>query len=129
MLYGSETWPTTKKLEENLLRSYHRIIRIMCRVTLQTHIPSDYLHKCSLVDIRRVLKRNRLRIFGNVARRASNETLVKIRLLEAPGRRLPGRPRKTGAKNIEEDLIKAGAMEEDAMNRDEWRVIINRLTS
>ena len=68
-------------------------------------------------------------MFGHVARRASDEPFGKIRLLEAPGRRPPGRPRKTWAKNIEEDLIEAGAMEEDAMNRDEWRVIINRLTS
>ena len=130
MLYGAETWPTTKKLEEMLLRSDRRMIRIMCGVTLQTRIPSDdLLHNCSLVDIRKVLRRNRLRMFGHVARRASDEPLGKIRLLEAPGRRPPGRPRKTWAKNIEEDLIEAGAVEEDAMNRDGWRVITTRLTS
>ena len=72
MLYGAETWPTTKKLEEMLLRSDRRMIRIMCGVTLQTRIPSDdLLHNCSLVDIRKVLKRNRLRMFGHVASQKS----------------------------------------------------------
>ena len=130
MLYGSETWPCTKKLEDLLLRSDRRMIRLMCGVTLQTRVPSeDLLHNSGLVDIRRVLKRNRLRMFGHVARRGINEPLGKIRRLEAPGRRPPGRPKKTWAKNVEENLREAGVEEEDALERESWRVIINRLTS
>ena len=125
MLYGAETWPCTKKLEDLLLRSDRRMIRLMCGVTLQTRVPSeDLLHNSGLVDIRRVLKRNRLRMFGHVARRGSNEPLGKIRRLEAPGRRPPGRPKKTWAKNVEENLREAGAKEEDAMERESWRVIL-----
>ena len=130
MLYGSETWPCTKKLEDMLLRSDRRMIRLMCGVTLQTRVPSeDLLHNSGLVDIRTVLKRNRLRMFGHVARRGSEEPLGKVRCLEAPGRRPPGRPKKTWAKNVEENLKEAGLEEQDALDRDRWRVILKRLTS
>ena len=106
------------------------MIRLMCGVTLQMRIPSaDLLHNSGLVDIRKVLKKNRLRMFGHVSRRGSDEPLAKIRMLEAPGRRPPGRPKKTWAKNVEEDLGEAGAVEEDALDRAGWRVIMNRLTS
>ena len=37
----------------------------------------------------------------------------KIQLLEAPGRRPPGRPKKTWNKNVEEDLREAGATREE----------------
>ena len=89
----------------------------------------DLLHNAGLVDIRKVLKRNRLRMFGHVARRGIDEPLGKVRRLEAPGRRPPGRPKKTWAKNVEENLREAGVEEEEALERERWRVIINRLTS
>ena len=130
MLYGSETWPCTKKLENSLLRSDRRMIRLMCGVTLQSRVPSeDLLHNSGLVDIRTVLKRNRLRMFGHVIRRAPEEPLAKVRRIEAPGRRPQGRPKKTWSKNVEENLREAGLEEEDALERERWRVTLHRLTS
>jgi len=130
MLYGSETWPVTKKLEDMLLRSDRRMIRLMCGVTLRTRIPSnDLLLNSGLVDIRQVIKKNRLRMFGHVARKGENEPLGKILHLEAPGRRPPGRPKKTWSKNVEEDMREAGATREEALDRVTWRAITSRLTS
>ena len=75
------------------------MIRLMCGVTLQTCVPSeDLLHNSGLVDIRRVLKRNRLRMFGHVARRGTDEPLGKVRCLEAPGWSPPGRPKRVWKK-------------------------------
>ena len=99
-------------------------------VILKTRVPSeDLLHNSGLVDIRRVLKRNRLRMFGHVARRGTDEPLGKVWCLEAPGRRPPGRPKKTWAKNVEENLREVGLDGEDALERERWHAIINRLTS
>ena len=72
------------------------MIRLMCGGTLQTRVPSkDLLHNSGLVDIRRVFERNRLRVFGLFTRRSINEPLGKIRCLEAPAWRPPGRRKKT----------------------------------
>ena len=61
-------------------------------MTLRTRIPSkELLFNCGLVDIRQVIKKKRLRMFGNVARRGENEPLGKILHLETPGRLPPGR--------------------------------------
>ena len=130
LLYGSETWPVTKKLEDLLLKCDRRMIRLMCGVTLRMRVPSeDLLFNSGLVDIRQVIKRNRLRMFGHVARRGEDDPLGKIQLLEAPGRRPPGRPKKTWNKNVEEDLREAGATREEALDRTTWRTIMSRLTS
>ena len=89
----------------------------------------DLLFNSGLVDIRQVIKRNRLRMYGHIARRDEEEPLGKIQLLEAPGRRPPGRPKKTWNKNVEEDLREAGATREEALDRATWRAIMSRLTS
>ena len=78
--------------------------------------------------IKIVLKRNHLRILGPVTRSGIVEPHGKIRNLEIHGWRPPGRPKKTWAENVEEDLRKTGAMEEDALNRAGRRLMINRLT-
>ena len=65
-------------------------------VTLRTRIPSkDLLFNSGLVDIKQVIKKKRLWVFRDVARRGENEPLGKILHLEAAGRRPPGRPKKT----------------------------------
>ena len=64
MLYGSETKPVTKKLEDLLLRIDRLMIQLMGGVTLRTKIPTkDLLFSSGLVSTRQVIKRNRPRIF------------------------------------------------------------------
>ena len=130
MLYESETWPVTKKLEDLLLRSHPRMIQFICDVTLRTRISSkDLLFSSGLVDIRQVIKRNRLVVFGHIARRGENEPVRKILHLEAPSRRPPRRPKKTRSKNVEENMREAGATREPALSRVTWRAITFRLNS
>ena len=51
------------------------MIRLMCGVMRQTRV----LHSSGLVDISDVLKRNQLRMLGNVTRRRNDESLGKIK--------------------------------------------------
>ena len=96
MLYGSETWPVTKKLEDLLLKNDRHMIQLLCGVTLRTRILfKDLLLNSGMVDIRQVIKRNRLRMFECVARRGGNEPVGKFQNLEAPTRRPSGKPKKT----------------------------------
>ena len=82
------------------------MIRLMCGVTLRTTIPSkDLVFSFGLVDVRRVIKRNRLRMFGQIARRVENESVVEILHLDAPVKRPPRRPKNTWCKNVDEDMV------------------------
>ena len=46
-------------------------------------------------DVGDALLRRRLGWFGHVERRDERDAMGRVRLVEAPGRRLPGRPKKT----------------------------------
>jgi len=58
MLYGSETWTLTKKLEEVILRSDRRMLRYMAGISLLDRVASEeVLRRCGLCDILKVLKK------------------------------------------------------------------------
>ena len=68
MLYGPETWALTKKVEEVILRSDHRMLRYMTGISLQDRVASEeVLRRCGVCDILKVLKKGRMRWFGHVA--------------------------------------------------------------
>ena len=70
----------------------------------------------------------RLGWFGHVERRDEQDALGRVRLVEAPGRRPPGRPKKTWKKNMEEELKRFQLCAVQAEDRSEWRTIIDCLT-
>ena len=73
------------------------------------------------------LLRRRLRRFGHVERRDERDALGRVRLVEDPGCRPPGRPKKTWKKNMEElNRFKLCAVQ--AQDRSQWKTIIDRLT-
>ena len=130
MLYGSETWALTKKLEEVILRSDRRMLRYMAGVSLQDRVASEeILRRCGLGDILKVLKKGRMRWFGHVVRRGEDEPLAKVGMVQAPGRAPRGRPKKTWRKCVEDVMRENEITEADARDRDMWRGVINRLTS
>ena len=129
MLYGAETWPLTKRLESTLVKSDRRMMRLMAGVRLQDRMPAAQLHMaCGLVELDKEMRKRRLGWYGHVARREPGGPLAEVSALVAPGRRPRGRPKKTWKKLVEEDLRSAGVPEEAALDRVEWRAVINRLT-
>ena len=76
-----------------------------------------------------VLWVRRLGWFGHVVRREETEILGKTQHVVAPGRRPPGRPKKTWRRNMQEDLASLNLQEEQTQNRDQWKHVINCLTS
>ena len=75
-----------------------------------------------------VLRVRRFGSFGNVVRREETEILGKTRHVVAPGRRPPGRPKKTWRRNMKEELASLN-LQEQVQNRDQWKRVINYLTS
>ena len=49
-------------------------------------------------------------------------------LIDVPGRRPPGRPRKTYRKNMQEELASLTLQEEQALNRDQCQTVIKTIS-
>ena len=130
MLHGCETWPMTESVKRILLRTDRRMLRYMAGVSWRDAVRSaEVAARCGVRELDDVLRARRLRWFGHVERRGDGEALGRIRNLEVPGRRPPGRPKTTWKKNMDDELTSHGLNRMDAMDRDEWRAIVNRLTS
>ena len=84
MLYGSENWALSKKLEEVILRSDHRRLRYMAGISLHDSVASEeVLRRCGLCDVLKALNKGRMRLFGHVLRRNEDESLAKVGMVQA----------------------------------------------
>ena len=96
MLYGEETWELAARLEGILLSCDRRMLRHMAGVTWRDRVRSAELaRRCGVKELGEVLRVRRLGWFGHVVRRGETEILGKTQRVVAPGRRPPGRPKKT----------------------------------
>ena len=129
LLYGSEGWPMTDRLRAVLTGCDRRLLRYMAGITWRDHVSSaEVADRCGVELLEGVLRRRRLRWYGHVARRDIEEPLGNILNFEAPGRRPPGRPKKSWKRTVEEDMRVVGAKKEDALDRDRWKCLIKRQT-
>ena len=125
LLYSSETWATTKKLEDEIRRCDRRMLRFMAGVRLRDRVTSaEILERCGLKDILKVLQVRRLRWFGHVRRRELSEVLGMTLNMTVEGRRPPGRPKKNWLSCVQEDLQSLNISEEEVHDRRRWEQII-----
>ena len=129
MLYGSETWPLTQRMESYIVSGDRRMLRYMAGVRLQDHVPSAVVaERCGLRQISDVLRTRRLGWYGHVRRREDGEALATIREWTVEGRRPRGGPRKTWMDNVKEDMRILNITDETARDRERWRSAIARQT-
>ena len=129
MLYGSETWSTTKVIENMIKRNDCRMLRYMSHVKWEDGFSNeDVMRECGVEDVLMVLRRNRLRWYGHVKRREEGHIIRRAMELEVEARRGRGRPKKTWSSCIQEDLRKLNLREEDIHDRREWERLIRRPT-
>ena len=101
----------------------------MAGVTWRDRLRSaEVARRCGVRELGDVLRMRRLGWFGHVVRREETEILRKTQSDVVPGRRPPGRPKKTWRKNKQE-LASLNLQEEQAQNRDQWKRVINHLSS
>ena len=131
LLYASETWAVTKKLEDIMLRADRRMLRFMAGVRLRDGVPSaEVLERCGLESIIMQMRRRRLRWFGHVVRREEEEPIGNAYRMEIPGRQPRGRPRKTWRGSVDDILVPAGVSGETmALDRERWSSVVKSLTS
>ena len=75
----------------------------MAGVTRRDRVSSEEVaRRCGVGMLGDALSRRRLGWFGHVEMRDEQDALGRVRLVKAPGRRPPGRPKKIWKKNMEE---------------------------
>ena len=103
MLHGTETWPMTSAALHRLCRNDRVMIRWICGVKPLDDPSMDELHaKLGICDLAILVRERRLRWFGHVMR--SNGEINRVRSRPVPGRKGPGRPKKTWEECVKQDL-------------------------
>ena len=96
MLYGAETWATTKVLEKKISSCDQQMLRHMAHVQWEDRVTTEEVRRrYGVKDIMDVLKRNRMRWYGHVRRRDNDCVLSKAAEMEVEGVMPRGRPKKT----------------------------------
>ena len=129
LLYGSEGWPMTDRVQAIVTSCDRRIVRYMAVVSLRDRVRSEEVaRRCGVDEVETVMRERRLRWFGHVRRREEDNPVRRVMDLEVDGRRPPGRPKKTWRKTVDDDMRLVGVREEDALDRGRWRAMTKRQT-
>ena len=116
MLHGTETWPMTSAALHRLCRNDRAMIRWICGVKPSDDPSMDELHaKLGICDLAILVRERRLRWFGHVMR--SNGEINRVRSRPVPGRKGPGRPKKTWDECVKQDLKVCGLSEAGTQDR------------
>jgi hypothetical protein len=131
LVYGSETWPVKTEDMQRLERTERMMVRWMCGVSLKNRITSKELNgRLGVEGVADVVRRGRLRWFGHLERKGSDDWVSSCRNFQVSGATRRGRGRKTWQECVKHDLRSCGLKAEWAQDRVEWRGLIgrNRLT-
>jgi len=89
LLYGAESWTTTKELNKEVDGTYTRLLRQMLNIDWRQHITNEELY-ADLPRISETIKKCRLRLAGHCWR--SNEAAANLILWKPQhGQKKPGR--------------------------------------
>ena len=121
LLYGSETWPMTQALENQIRRTDLKMLKWIQRLHTEDRISTEeILKRSNMLDIGTVMQQHRLRYFGHV-KRSQDHLIQEVVNLEVEGKRPRGRPRKTWCQTIQSDMREFNLAEIDASDRSLWK--------
>ena len=87
MLYGTETWATTKRREKRIEVTEMRMLRWMCGVTSTDKIRSEHIRGTTIVaQASKKITERRLNWYGHVMRRDGEHILRKVLRADIPGK-------------------------------------------
>ena len=122
LVYGSETWPVKVEDMQRLERTERMMVGWMCGVGLRSRISSEELNaRLGVEAISEIVRRGRLRWYGHIERKGSDDWVSACRDYEVVGQRSRGRGRKTWAECVRHDLQSLGLRAEWAQDRGEWK--------
>uniref|UniRef100_A0A8C9S512 ribonuclease H n=1 Tax=Scleropages formosus TaxID=113540 RepID=A0A8C9S512_SCLFO len=120
MLYGSETWATTKREEQRLVSAQRAMERSMLGISLREHIRSETIREKSGVrDVINEYEKQKLRWAGHVARFTDNRwTRAIVEWYPRERKRPLGRPPKRWIDDIRKTF--GATWMRKARSREEW---------
>ena len=123
LLYGSETWTLTARLQKSIDGCYTRLLRSALNVSWKDRIPNTVLYK-DLPRVSEKIRERRLKFAGHCSR--SKDQVVADLVLWKPsqGKRSKGRPIKTYLDLLCEDTgLMCEDLESCMQERTTWRAI------
>ena len=126
MLYGAETWATTKRQESRIEVNEMRMLRWMCGVTRKDKIRNEHIRGTTKVaQASRKITERRLKWYGHVMRMEEDHVVKRVTTKAIPGKRKRGRPKTRWKDVCKMDMQTVGLREGDAGDRDYWKEMIN----
>ncbi|XP_060771234.1 uncharacterized protein slc22a21 isoform X2 [Neoarius graeffei] len=123
LLYASECWAPKKVDLSRLERNERAMLRWMCGLNPNDETSPSIWDKLEIVPLEAALRHGRLRWFGHTKR--ASDPISDIEKLEVAGTRRRGRPRKTWAKVVADDLKTFHLSPEVATDRVAWKKAVN----
>ena len=96
MLYGAETWATTRRQESRIEVNEMRMLRWMCGVTRKDKIRNEHIRGTTkVVQASRKITERRLKWYGHVMRMEEDHVVRRVMMKAIPGKRKRGRSKTT----------------------------------
>ena len=134
LLYGSETWKTTKeisnKLQTFINKCLHQILQIRWPQKIRN---TDLWERTGQIEITKEIGKRKWSWIGHTLRKPTTNVTRQALEWNPAGKRKRGRPRKTWRRTIEEEMraknITWQELKKTAQNRVRWRSVADALCS
>ena len=121
-MYSAETWAVKKAQEKKLDVAEMRMLRWMSGVTKLDRIRNERIRGTTKIrEISKEVQESRMKWYGHVLRREEEYIGKRVMVMEMPGKRRRGRPKRRWLDNIKNDLSERELSGEDAQDRIQWR--------
>ena len=127
MMYGAETWAVKKAQEKKLDVAEMRTLGWMSVVTKLDRIRNERIRGTTKVgEISKKVQESTLKWYGRVLRREDEYVGKRVMVMEVPGKRRRGRPKRRWLDNIKNDLSDRELSGDHAQDRPRWRRRLTR---
>ena len=126
MMYGAKTWAVKKAQEKKLDVAEIWMLRWMSRVTKLDRIRNERIRGTTKVgEISKKVQESRLK--WHVLRREEEYVGKRVMVIEVPGKRRRGRPKRRWLDSIRNDLSERELSRDDMQDRAKWRRLIRHI--
>jgi hypothetical protein len=125
-LYGAKSWTCTKKEEGNIQAMEMKFMRGILGKTRRDKIRNnDIREQLKVDDIKQVMERKRLKLYGHVIRIADERIPKNMLEMKLRGRRPRGRPRTRWMDQVKREMEKRGKKWTQVKQDGRWRFLCN----
>ena len=104
-MYVNELLPITKKQENRISATEMRMMRHIHKIRWEDHVTNDSIREMAKLEAISVsIRRRRLRWFGHVRRRDTEEDIRMVAEMRVQGSRKIGRPKKRWYDAVQDDM-------------------------